>query len=174
MCCAVARQVHETLHRVIVWFLRFLFFFFSSQTIYALGSGCRPGTFVNSIVLGCQTCPNGTFSNTYNATKCSICKECFGKRNKIAQACTLTSNTICKCQDGFYFNDFLYCLKCKPCKRRHGVKQNCSATSDTVCERCEKVGKHYVLCEWWTFNFSLRCQYTLHADRWWEYRRKSF
>ena len=111
-------------------------FTFSSQTIAV---GCGPGTFLNSTALVCQKCPNGTFSAHENARMCSTCKRCMGRNNVMVKACTPTSDTKCECLPGHYFNGFLICLKCQPCKRGYGFVKNCTATTNTVCERCERV-----------------------------------
>lgn len=116
--------------------LRFLCFV-SSQTIYAAGMGCVPGTFVSNT--GCPRCPNGTFSDKHNVTKCSQCDRCFGKHNEIVKSCTSSSNTECSCQSGYYNGGFLFCLKCTQCKRGRGVVRNCTATSNTECGLCVKV-----------------------------------
>ena len=111
-------------------------FTFSLQTIAV---GCGPGTFLNSTALVCQKCPNGTFSAHENARMCSTCKRCMGRNNVMVKACTPTSDTKCECLPGHYFNGFLICLKCQPCKRGYGFVKNCTATTNTVCERCERV-----------------------------------
>lgn len=123
--------------------------FHSVQTIAV---GCGPGTFLNSTALVCQKCPNGTFSAHENARMCSTCKRCMGRNNVMVKACTPTSDTKCECLPGHYFNGFLICLKCQPCKRGYGFVKNCTATTNTVCERCERgktfsVGKGFDACK---------------------------
>nr|XP_058940027.1 tumor necrosis factor receptor superfamily member 16-like isoform X1 [Pocillopora verrucosa] len=123
--------------------------FHSVQTIAV---GCGPGTFLNSTALVCQKCPNGTFSAHENARMCSTCKRCMGRNNVMVKACTPTSDTKCECLPGHYFNGFLICLKCQPCKRGYGFVKNCTATTNTVCERCERgktfsVGKGFDSCK---------------------------
>ncbi|XP_078351696.1 tumor necrosis factor receptor superfamily member 16-like isoform X1 [Oculina patagonica] len=106
-------------------------------TIYAVGMGCAPGTFITDT--GCQRCPNGTFTDKFNATKCSQCDRCNGRHNEITKVCTSSSNTECSCQSGYYFDgSIVFCEKCSQCKRGRGVVRNCTATSNTVCKHCVK------------------------------------
>lgn len=119
--------------------------YFSSQTVYALGINCVPGTFITNT--GCQKCPNGTFSDKNNATKCSPCDRCIGRHNEIVKSCTSSSNTKCSCQPGYYYDTHLtFCLKCTPCKKGRGVVRNCTATSNTECELCVKVRDEEFFC----------------------------
>ena len=120
--------------------LLILFSLFVLQSIYAVS--CPKGTFISkSVGSGCQPCPNGTYSDTVDSVKCVKCDECRGRHNRVTQVCTPTSNTKCTCEPGFYYDKFLYCLKCQPCKKGKGVVKNCTSVSNTVCDVCEKVGK---------------------------------
>ena len=111
---------------------------FSPQTVYAVGINCVPGTFITNT--GCQKCPNGTFSDKHNTTKCSPCDRCSGRHNEMVEPCTRSTNTKCSCQAGYYYDeDISFCLKCTPCKKGQGVVKNCTSTSDTQCDFCVKV-----------------------------------
>lgn len=126
--------------------------FGSSLLITTIAVGCGPGTFVNSTTLVCEKCPNGTFTDHENAQSCSTCKSCVGRNNVMVKPCTPTSNTKCQCAPGHYFDAFLICLKCQPCRRGFGFVSNCTATRKTTCERCEKgktfsSGKGFASCK---------------------------
>ena len=114
--------------------------------MYTLGINCVPGTFTSNT--GCQNCPNGTYSDRNNATKCAPCDKCVGKYNEMIKPCTSSSNAKCSCQPGYYYNTgFTFCLKCVPCRRGQGVVRNCTATSNTVCDPCEKVRDEEFFCD---------------------------
>ena len=71
--------------------------------------------------------------------KCWKCDPCKGKHNLVIQVCNVTSNTKCACAPGFYWDEFLFCLKCERCRRGHGMVRNCTSVSNTVCQTCEHV-----------------------------------
>ncbi len=98
--------------------------------------GCAPGTFVTNT--GCQRCPNRTFTDKFNATKCLQCDRCVGRHNETTKVCTSSSNTECSCQSGYYFDgSIVFCSKCLQCDRcvgRHNeMMKACSSSSHTEC-----------------------------------------
>lgn len=129
-----------------------------------MGINCVPGTFVTNT--GCQKCPNGTFSDKNNATKCSPCDRCFGRHNEIVKPCTSYSNTNCSCQSGYYYSTSLaFCLKCTQCKKGRGVVRSCTATGNTECDLCVKVRDQEIFCVTYDHGIPPHLIYTLSSRR---------
>uniref|UniRef100_A0A3Q1BCY1 TNFR-Cys domain-containing protein n=2 Tax=Amphiprion ocellaris TaxID=80972 RepID=A0A3Q1BCY1_AMPOC len=92
----------------------------------------------------CRQCQPGQYMESWNyAPNCFSCSKC--KPNKglqDAQKCSLTTKSMCICQEGMYcimgFDD-PYCAECrkyKSCQAGYGVSRPGTATSDVKCERC--------------------------------------
>ncbi|XP_062602686.1 tumor necrosis factor receptor superfamily member 6-like [Saccostrea cucullata] len=72
---------------------------------------CEPGTYkdmdcvINMTSATCSDCPDGTFQKMENnAEYCNNClRFCTDKNQVISEPCTKTSDTKCRCKDGFYF-----------------------------------------------------------------------
>ncbi|XP_061179301.1 tumor necrosis factor receptor superfamily member 6-like [Saccostrea echinata] len=72
---------------------------------------CEPGTYkekdcvINMTTATCAECPEGTFQKmTNDAEYCANClRFCADKNQVILEPCTKTSDTKCRCRDGFYF-----------------------------------------------------------------------
>ncbi|XP_054828736.1 tumor necrosis factor receptor superfamily member 10A-like isoform X2 [Eublepharis macularius] len=65
---------------------------------------------------------------------CLLCDECKSDKTMV-KACTVRSNTECKCNDGYYCPpDCEECLRCKTrCPEGQVTLQNCNATADMEC-----------------------------------------
>lgn len=110
--------------------------FFLITRIYAVT--CPKGEFITKSG-NCQPCPNGTYSDRINSTRCYQCEICRGRHNIPTKPCSSTTNSICNCKPGYYFQySVLYCSKCRTCGIGRGVKKNCTRNSNTVCAPCEK------------------------------------
>ncbi|XP_068681672.1 uncharacterized protein [Montipora foliosa] len=110
--------------------------FFLITRIYAVT--CPKGEFITKSG-NCQPCPNGTYSDRINSTRCYQCDICRGRHNIPTKPCSSTTNSICSCKPGHYFQDsVLYCSKCRTCGIGRGVKKNCTRNSNTVCAPCGK------------------------------------
>ncbi|XP_028845615.1 tumor necrosis factor receptor superfamily member 6 [Denticeps clupeoides] len=83
----------------------------------------------------CLPCVKGTYMTHSNSKdSCEICSVCDKSANReIKEDCTVTSDTVCKCLEGFYCAEG-DCIACHPCKEcTHGTKEPCTEKKDAVC-----------------------------------------
>ncbi|XP_048585871.1 tumor necrosis factor receptor superfamily member 16 isoform X2 [Nematostella vectensis] len=120
--------------------------FLVSDAIYAshVCGLCPAGYFIkscaNQTTPVCERCPEGTYiSGRNNYHRCQICSACRGSKNQVISACNATHDTVCRCQEGYFWDTgTLYCAECKSCGRGRGVVRNCTHNHNTVCRKCEK------------------------------------
>lgn len=62
----------------------------------------------------CQSCTAGLTYNDKTTGSCKNCRRCTGKKVPV-QACSLTSNTVCKCPSGTYEGPNGECMECSYC-----------------------------------------------------------
>ncbi|XP_056617595.1 tumor necrosis factor receptor superfamily member 5 isoform X2 [Triplophysa dalaica] len=79
---------------------------------------CRPGESMKQRCSGqsetkCNPCNNGYYNDNYNNDYlvCKNCKGCYKEHMKVERNCTLTSDAVCTCEDGFRCSD----IKCETC-----------------------------------------------------------
>uniref|UniRef100_A0AAY4C778 Tumor necrosis factor receptor superfamily member 6 n=1 Tax=Denticeps clupeoides TaxID=299321 RepID=A0AAY4C778_9TELE len=76
----------------------------------------------------CLPCVKGTYMTHSNSKdSCEICSVCDKSANReIKEDCTVTSDTVCKCLEGFYCAEG-DCIACHPCAVKNIIKQcNCN------------------------------------------------
>ncbi|XP_054828737.1 tumor necrosis factor receptor superfamily member 22-like isoform X3 [Eublepharis macularius] len=103
---------------------------------------CPAGTHVDEPCTMPHTlghCADCTEGEDYTAHEnglemCLLCDECKSDKTMV-KACTVRSNTECKCNDGYYCPpDCEECLRCKTrCPEGQVTLQNCNATADMEC-----------------------------------------
>lgn len=87
----------------------------------------------------CTQCPPGQYTAQVNFFRnCFRCKQCKAKHELVESECKPDSNTICRCEDGFYKyqidSQTSECWTCKKCGPDEKEKQACTPNSNTVCE----------------------------------------
>ncbi|KAG6935982.1 Fas cell surface death receptor, partial [Chelydra serpentina] len=106
---------------------------------------CAPG----SIKLGncrkdnktsnCQPCTEGTFMDHYNSLhECRRCKPCDSELDlEVAEKCTITQDTKCRCKQHYFCNSPDSCHHCDPCSKCEnvGIEKECTPTTNTICKR---------------------------------------
>ncbi|QHR78491.1 tumor necrosis factor receptor-like protein [Lymphocystis disease virus 4] len=99
---------------------------------------CPPGyrinkTYTNKTV-ECVPCTKGSYTEIRNKlTKCLRCDACQYPK-EIEVNCTTSSNSKCKCKQGFYYNDrYSDCVPCSKCKHSEKIVVSCTPTHNTVC-----------------------------------------
>ncbi|KAK3563643.1 hypothetical protein QTP86_032008 [Hemibagrus guttatus] len=95
----------------------------------------------------CKECEIGTYLDHSNKQrKCEPCKTCSSNENKEEKnRCSPSSNTVCRCQEGYYCpkEECKVCYQCNKCE--FGVKVACTLTSDTQCNEQSADIKPWVL-----------------------------
>nr|XP_055065594.1 tumor necrosis factor receptor superfamily member 1A isoform X2 [Misgurnus anguillicaudatus] len=93
----------------------------------------------------CEKCGDGTYINTSNySPTCWSCKKCDKANMDMISNCTITKNSECKCNKGFYMKMLdewtPECKKCKKCGDGQLTVVNC--TGDNY-DHCICKDKHY-------------------------------
>ncbi|NP_001085242.1 neurotrophin receptor associated death domain S homeolog precursor [Xenopus laevis] len=85
----------------------------------------------------CAPCKeNSTFSDVRSATaKCQLCSPCLLPSVK-ESSCTREQDTICRCPDGQYLDNYGICRPCQLCPKGQGVVSFCSRDKNTECQLC--------------------------------------
>ncbi|XP_057689039.1 hematopoietic death receptor isoform X5 [Corythoichthys intestinalis] len=86
----------------------------------------------------CEECEDETYTEHDNhLQKCIGCTQCRSDQ-EIAQACSKTRNSICRCKEGGFCTPEQpceMCKKCLRCRKDEKVVRNCTATSNTECKK---------------------------------------
>ncbi|XP_064646883.1 tumor necrosis factor receptor superfamily member 16-like [Lineus longissimus] len=102
------------------------------------GSGVRKDcTFDNNTY--CEPCINErTYSpHTSHTERCRQCRQC-GPDAILRRTCNTTHDTICECNQDYYFNESAgECKKCDKCEKGTGVTKICSKNMNTQCSVCK-------------------------------------
>lgn len=93
----------------------------------------------------CEKCSSGTYMDKANYHEnCFRCRNCKKPNMVTVSYCTVTSNTQCQCEDGYYMKDLggltLECLLCKKCGPGQLKTGNCTGEDYNHC-KCKD--KHY-------------------------------
>ncbi|KAM5132133.1 tumor necrosis factor receptor superfamily member 8-like [Mantella aurantiaca] len=90
-----------------------------------------------------RNCSAGYFINwDRSPPQCATCNKCYkGEKLVEVQSCSLYTEAICRCQDGYYCRSSLgnTCTRCerhRECPLGQGVKTKGTAEKDTECEAC--------------------------------------
>ncbi|RWS17414.1 tumor necrosis factor receptor superfamily member 16-like protein [Dinothrombium tinctorium] len=76
-----------------------------------------------------------TFAVAFNET-CRKCSQC-PKDAHLVQKCTLTQDSLCACEKGFFLSTVSNeCKPCTPCPHGWGVWRQCSRNRNAVCRKC--------------------------------------
>ncbi|XP_056619431.1 tumor necrosis factor receptor superfamily member 1A [Triplophysa dalaica] len=93
----------------------------------------------------CEKCDNGTYLE--NANYFENCFRCTGckKRNMVTVSnCTITSNSKCKCKDGYYMKTlFTSTSECHPCKKCGSGQWKIGNCTGEDYNHCKCKDKHY-------------------------------
>ncbi|XP_067873314.1 tumor necrosis factor receptor superfamily member 9-like [Heterodontus francisci] len=103
------------------------------------GSDCPAGSFLNFNSGQCIPCPAGSYTASPNTRRsCHRCQQCLGGKFLILAPCTGTSNTKCRCVEGFMCTtmDCRSCAAHKVCKKGQEVQQKGDSFNDTICSDC--------------------------------------
>uniref|UniRef100_A0A3B3C4G3 TNFR-Cys domain-containing protein n=1 Tax=Oryzias melastigma TaxID=30732 RepID=A0A3B3C4G3_ORYME len=120
------------------------------QTEYEISgrccSMCPPGEFrvhdycTEFTTTSCVPCVEGTYNEKYNGVRnCAHCSLCSGLKVKLE--CTLTSDSVCEPQDGFFCLDWSSkscgaAQKHSSCEGGQYISQRGTASTDTECSDC--------------------------------------
>uniref|UniRef100_A0A452IMK5 Tumor necrosis factor receptor superfamily member 6 n=1 Tax=Gopherus agassizii TaxID=38772 RepID=A0A452IMK5_9SAUR len=87
----------------------------------------------------CEQCREGSFMNHYNSLdECMRCKSCDSELDlEVAEPCTVTQNTKCRCKQHYFCNSSGPCHHCDPCSKceNGAIEKECTPTTNTVCKR---------------------------------------
>uniref|UniRef100_A0A3B3C200 TNFR-Cys domain-containing protein n=1 Tax=Oryzias melastigma TaxID=30732 RepID=A0A3B3C200_ORYME len=123
------------------------------QTEYEISgrccSMCPPGEFrvhdycTEFTTTSCVPCVEGTYNEKYNGVRnCAHCSLCHpGSGLKVKLECTLTSDSVCEPQDGFFCLDWSSkscgaAQKHSSCEGGQYISQRGTASTDTECSDC--------------------------------------
>ncbi|XP_028280280.1 tumor necrosis factor receptor superfamily member 1A [Parambassis ranga] len=87
----------------------------------------------------CTACPDGEYTDQMNYSyNCRRCRRCRKSKHELEEsACKRESNTVCKCEDGYYKSkidsETYQCLKCKQCGADEVEEMKCTKDSNTKC-----------------------------------------
>ncbi|KAF4081601.1 hypothetical protein AMELA_G00163330 [Ameiurus melas] len=85
----------------------------------------------------CRPCDAGFYTEFSNYIfDCLPCDWCSSDQT-VAQECTRSSNRVCECKEGFYWNSH-FCQQHTVCQKGYGVKVKGTPHRDTECESCAK------------------------------------
>ncbi|CAM5129156.1 unnamed protein product [Eretmochelys imbricata] len=107
---------------------------------------CAPGSFKladctkDNKTSNCKPCEEGsTFMDHYNSLHvCRRCKSCDSELGfEVAETCTVTQNTKCRCKQHYFCNSFDSCHHCDPCSKceNGAIEKVCTPTTNTICKR---------------------------------------
>ncbi|XP_047015919.1 tumor necrosis factor receptor superfamily member 6B [Ictalurus punctatus] len=83
----------------------------------------------------CRPCDAGFYTEFSNYIyDCLPCDWCSSDQTE-AKKCTSSSNRVCQCKEGFYWNSH-FCQQHTVCQKGYGVKVKGTPHTDTECERC--------------------------------------
>uniref|UniRef100_A0A8C3TJN5 Tumor necrosis factor receptor superfamily member 6 n=1 Tax=Chelydra serpentina TaxID=8475 RepID=A0A8C3TJN5_CHESE len=98
---------------------------------------CAPGRKDNK-TSNCQPCTEGTFMDHYNSLhECRRCKPCDSELDlEVAEKCTITQDTKCRCKQHYFCNSPDSCHHCDPCSKCEnvGIEKECTPTTNTICK----------------------------------------
>ncbi|RVE71203.1 hypothetical protein OJAV_G00072250 [Oryzias javanicus] len=122
------------------------------QTEYEVRGGCCPMCPAGSRVqrdctelttTSCVPCAEGTYNEKSNGLKyCKHCSSCYSASGlKVKLDCTLTSDSVCEPQDGFFCYDWsskscVAAQKHSSCGAGQFISQRGTASTDTQCSDC--------------------------------------
>ncbi|XP_065264108.1 tumor necrosis factor receptor superfamily member 6 [Emys orbicularis] len=106
---------------------------------------CPPGSFkfgdcTKDKNTTCKPCIEGsTYMNSNNSLdKCRRCKSCDSELDfEVAEHCTVTQNTKCRCKQHYFCNSSGPCHHCDPCSKceNGAIEKECTPTTNTICKR---------------------------------------
>ncbi|GCC36977.1 hypothetical protein chiPu_0015477 [Chiloscyllium punctatum] len=100
---------------------------------------CPAGWYLDSNKHVCTPCPAGSYTENQNHGHfCNRCQLCTGGKFLALAPCTSTSNTKCRCVEGFMCanKECSSCQAHKACKKGQQVQQKGDSFRDTVCSNC--------------------------------------
>ncbi|XP_078094649.1 tumor necrosis factor receptor superfamily member 9-like [Mustelus asterias] len=101
------------------------------------GANCPAGQYLNN--KQCKPCPAGSYTESPNrGSRCKMCQPCQGGKFLILEACTGTSNTKCRCVEGFRCTT-KECRSCQAhtvCAQGQDIQEKGNSFKDTICRDC--------------------------------------
>ncbi|XP_047453806.1 tumor necrosis factor receptor superfamily member 6B-like [Mugil cephalus] len=102
---------------------------------------CPPGNYMGAHCTAtsptrCYPCIPDYYTELWNyMPMCLYCSNLCSENQEVEKECSSTSNTVCRCKEGFYASDD-FCFPHSECGPGQGVLTKGTLQKDTVCEHC--------------------------------------